>query len=143
MSLTVSLVAVLIPLLFMGGVIGRLFREFAVTLAIAIVVSALLSLTLTAMMCAHILKPARRRTQGRVARAFERGFDVDGRGFYDRALGWVLRPPAPDAGWSTIATVVLTVVLGDRDPEGLLPAAGHRAAARASPRRRPTSRSRA
>ena len=56
-SLTVSLVAVLIPLLFMGGIIGRLFREFAVTLAIAIGVSAVLSLTLTAMMCAHLLKP--------------------------------------------------------------------------------------
>ena len=55
-SLTVSLVAVLIPLLFMGGVIGRLFREFAVTLATAIVASALISLTLTAMMCAHILQ---------------------------------------------------------------------------------------
>src|SRR5262249_53863408 len=56
-SLTVSLVAVLIPLLFMGGIIGRLFREFAVTLAISIGVSAVLSLTLTAMMCAHLLKP--------------------------------------------------------------------------------------
>src|SRR5579884_2757520 len=56
-SLTVSLVAVLIPLLFMGGIIGRLFREFAVTLSIAIVVSALLSLTLTATMCAHLLRP--------------------------------------------------------------------------------------
>src|SRR5207237_6551890 len=56
-SLTVSLVAVLIPLLFMGGIIGRLFREFAVTLSIAIGVSAILSLTLTAMMCAHLLKP--------------------------------------------------------------------------------------
>src|SRR5262249_31775318 len=57
LSLTVSLVAVLIPLLFMGGVIGRLFREFAVTLATAIAVSAVLSLTLTPTMCAHLLKP--------------------------------------------------------------------------------------
>ena len=56
-SLTVSLVAVLIPLLFMGGIIGRLFREFAVTLAVAIGVSAILSLTLTPMMCAHLLQP--------------------------------------------------------------------------------------
>jgi multidrug efflux pump subunit AcrB len=55
-SLTVSLVAVLIPLLFMGGIIGRLFREFAVTLSIAIGVSAVLSLTLTAMMCAFLLR---------------------------------------------------------------------------------------
>ena len=79
-SLTVSLVAVLIPLLFMGGVIGRLFREFAVTLATAIVASALISLTLTAMMCAHILKHVRPEDEGRVARASERAFDVDGRG---------------------------------------------------------------
>src|SRR5436853_3245301 len=57
LSLTVSLVAVLIPLLFMGGVVGRLFREFAVTLSVAIVVSAILSLTLTPMMCAHLLPP--------------------------------------------------------------------------------------
>src|SRR6266540_3286168 len=56
-SLTVSLVAVLIPLLFMGGIIGRLFREFAITLSIAIGVSAVLSLSLTAMMCAHLLRP--------------------------------------------------------------------------------------
>ncbi len=56
-SLTVSLVAVLIPLLFMGGIIGRLFREFAVTLSVCIAVSAVLSLTLTPMMCAHLLKP--------------------------------------------------------------------------------------
>ena len=60
-SLTVSLVAVLIPLLFMGGIIGRLFREFAVTLSVAIGVSAVLSLTLTPMMCAHLLQPEPQR----------------------------------------------------------------------------------
>src|SRR5512137_1621101 len=69
LSLTVSLVAVLIPLLFMGGIIGRLFREFAVTLAISIGMSALLSLTLTAMMCAYVLEPARPEDEGVVARA--------------------------------------------------------------------------
>src|SRR5213075_2302651 len=63
-SLTVSLIAVLIPLLLMPGVIGRLFREFAVTLSIAIFVSALLSLSLTAMMCAHLLKPHHEARQG-------------------------------------------------------------------------------
>ena len=66
-SLTVSLVAVLIPLLFMGGLIGRLFREFAVTLALAIGVSALLSLTLTPMMCAYLLKPEPPRGRARAA----------------------------------------------------------------------------
>src|SRR5262249_54589022 len=63
-SLTVSLVAVLIPLLFMGGVIGRLFREFAVTLSVAIAVSAVLSLTLTPMMSAYMLKPERKHAAG-------------------------------------------------------------------------------
>src|SRR3979409_105343 len=71
-SLTVSLVAVLIPLLFMGGIIGRLFREFAVTLAISIGVSAVLSLTLTAMMCAHLLKPHGEEKETRLPRRKER-----------------------------------------------------------------------
>src|SRR5207245_1209764 len=75
LSLTVSLVAVLIPLLFMGGVIGRLFREFAVTLSTAIVASGIISLTLTAMMCAYILRPVRPEDEGAIARAAERGFD--------------------------------------------------------------------
>src|SRR5207248_6101699 len=74
-SLTVSLIAVLIPLLFMGGLIGRLFREFAVTLSVAIGVSALLSLTLTAMMCAHLLRPHEGENSGVLGRLFERGFD--------------------------------------------------------------------
>src|SRR5205807_3410274 len=84
-SLTVSLVAVLIPLLFMGGLVGRLFREFAVTLAIAIAVSAVLSLTLTAMMCGWLLRPHAEEQQGAFARAFERGFDAVAR-FYDDTL---------------------------------------------------------
>src|SRR5271156_4206113 len=75
-SLTVSLVAVLIPLLFMGGLIGRLFREFAVTLSVAIFVSALLSLTLTAMMCAMLLRSHEEGRENAVQRAFERGFDA-------------------------------------------------------------------
>jgi len=82
-SLTVSLVAVLIPLLFMGGLVGRLFREFAVTLAIAIGISALLSLTLTAMMCAWILKPHHEEHPNVLARVFERGFGGMAK-FYDR-----------------------------------------------------------
>src|SRR6202011_3104105 len=88
-SLTVSLVAVLIPLLFMGGLIGRLFREFAVTLSIAIAVSAVLSLTLTAMMCAHLLRPHSEEKQGRFARTFERSFEWM-IGKYRSGLDWVL-----------------------------------------------------
>ncbi len=76
-SLTVSLIAVLIPLLFMTGVIGRLFREFAITLSVAIAVSALLSLTLTPMMCAHLLKPEPKpEERGVLYRASERGFEA-------------------------------------------------------------------
>src|SRR5437899_2265058 len=73
-SLTVSLIAVLIPLLFMGDVVGRLFREFAVTLSVAILVSAVVSLTLTPMMSARLLRPA--GEQGRFQRASERYFDA-------------------------------------------------------------------
>ncbi len=87
-SLTVSLVAVLIPLLFMGGVIGRLFREFALTLAVTIVISAAVSLTLTPMMCARILR--HEKTQGRFYQASERVFE-NMRSFYGRTLGVVLR----------------------------------------------------
>jgi multidrug efflux pump len=118
-SLTVSLVAVLIPLLFMGGVIGRLFREFAVTLATAIVASALISLTLTAMMCAHILKHVRQEDEGRVARASEQAFAWMVR-IYDRGLRWVLDHQGLTMA-VTIATVVLTFALAIAIPKGLFP----------------------
>ena len=87
-SLTVSLIAVLIPLLFMGGIVGRLFREFAVTLSVAIGVSAVLSLTLTPMMCAHLLQPET-KNHGRMYQLSERGFEAVIR-FYDVGLVWVL-----------------------------------------------------
>src|SRR4029079_11338535 len=90
LSLPVSLVAVLIPLLFMTGVIGRLFREFAVTLSVAIGVSAVLSLTLTEVMCAHLLRPHEGEHGGAVGRVFERGFSSLTR-FYERTLAVVLR----------------------------------------------------
>ena len=73
-SLTVSLVAVFIPLLFMTGVVGRLFKEFAVTLSVAVIVSAVVSLTLTPMMCGRLLRPAAEEHPGAIARASERGF---------------------------------------------------------------------
>ena len=75
LSLTVSLIAVLIPLLFMGDVVGRLFREFAVTLGVTILISAVVSLTLTPMMCARILKHTPEEQQGRFFRASQRVFD--------------------------------------------------------------------
>ena len=103
-SLTVSLIAVLIPLLFMGDIVGRLFREFAVTLSVTILVSAVVSLTLTPMMCSKLLRHAPDATQGRVYRASERAFQavID---FYGRTLRWVL-------GWqlATLLVAVATLV---------------------------------
>ncbi len=89
LSLTVSLIAVLIPLLFMGDIVGRLFREFALTLSAAILVSAVVSLTLTPMLCAKLLKPVADRRPGAFARAAERQFD-NLVAFYGRTLRWVL-----------------------------------------------------
>jgi multidrug efflux pump len=118
-SLTVSLVAVLIPLLFMGGLIGRLFREFAVTLSVAIAISALLSLTLTAMMSAHLLRPKSEERPGRFGRWSE---SLAGRmtGFYRRTLGWVLAHPLPTL-LVTLGTVALTVLLALLVPKGFFP----------------------
>jgi multidrug efflux pump len=119
-SLTVSLSAVLIPLLFMGGIIGRLFREFAVTLAVAIGVSAILSLTLTAMMCAHLLRAEPKDAKhGRLYRLSEAGFDGM-LALYDRGLRWVLRHQATTLV-ATIATVVLTGLLAIAIPKGFFP----------------------
>src|SRR6202040_3682029 len=108
-SLTVSLVAVLIPLLFMGGVIGRLFREFAGTLSIAIVVSAVLSLTLTPMMCATLLKAEAHEQRGKGYQWAERSF-TSLLQLYEKGLRWVLRHQ-PLTLAVTIATLVLTLAL--------------------------------
>jgi multidrug efflux pump len=119
LSLTVSLIAVLIPLLFMGDVVGRLFREFAVTLAVTIIVSAVVSLTLTPMMSARILRHKAKEQQGRVYRASERVFDGM-IAFYGRTLKFVL-------GYQTItllvavATLLLTVSLYIIIPKGFFP----------------------
>ncbi|HEX2685043.1 MAG TPA: efflux RND transporter permease subunit [Kofleriaceae bacterium] len=118
-SLTVSLVAVLIPLLFMGGLVGRLFNEFAVTLAIAIVISAILSLTLTAMMCAWILRPHGEQQPGIAARGFERGFAAVGR-FYERTLTIVLAHQRTTL-LVTLATLAVTVGLAFHVPKGFFP----------------------
>ncbi|WP_395753517.1 multidrug efflux RND transporter permease subunit [Prosthecobacter sp.] len=115
-SLTISLIAVLIPLLFMQDVVGRLFREFAITLAISIVISAIVSLTLTPMMCARLLKHG---GEGPLARAVERGFDAIIH-FYGRVLRVVL-----NHGATTMlvfaATLVATGVLYESVTKGFFP----------------------
>jgi multidrug efflux pump len=119
LSLTVSLIAVLIPLLFMGDIVGRLFREFAVTLAVTIVLSAVVSLTLTPMMAARILRPHPQNEQGRFYKVSERAFQGI-IAFYGRTLKFVL-------GHQTVTllvaatTLVLTVVLYLVIPKGLFP----------------------
>ncbi len=118
-SLTVSLVAVLIPLLFMSDVVGRLFREFAVTLAVTIVISAVVSLTLTPMMCARVLRRRGEAQRGRIYRGSERAFERM-IGFYARTLNVVLRHRAITFA-VFVATVVLTLILYIVIPKGFFP----------------------
>ena len=123
-SLTISLIAVLIPLLFMGDIVGRLFREFAVTLSVTILMSAVVSLTLTPMMSARLLKHTPEAEQGRLFRASENVFNkvID---FYGRTLKFVLR-------FQTITLLVAVATLAaDRisllqNTQGLFPHSGHR-----------------
>jgi len=118
-SLTFSLIAVLIPLLFMGDVVGRLFREFAITLAVAILISALVSLTLTPMMCAKLLRHTPPAEQGRFYRAGGRFFErVIAR--YGVMLEWVLERQRATL-WVAIGTLVLTVLLYIFIPKGFFP----------------------
>jgi multidrug efflux pump len=118
-SLTVSLIAVLIPLLFMGDVVGRLFREFAMALAITILISAVVSLTLVPMMSARWLKSHAEETPSRFAVRFQQFFDWV-IGHYDRGLTWVLK----HSGLTllvALATLLLTVLLYVVIPKGLFP----------------------
>jgi multidrug efflux pump len=119
LSLTVSLVAVLIPLLFMADVVGRLFREFAITLGITILISAAVSLTLTPMMCARLLRHTPPERQGRFYRWSERMFDRI-IAEYGRTLGWVL-DHARLTLLIAVATLVLTVILYLIVPKGFFP----------------------
>jgi multidrug efflux pump len=119
MSLTVSLIAVLIPLLFMGDITGRLFREFAVTLTATILISAAISLTLTPMLCAKLLKQRKEGRQGRFYEASERVFESI-LGFYKRTLDWVLQRRTLTLLVAT-ATVILTAVLFIVIPKGFFP----------------------
>jgi multidrug efflux pump len=118
-SLTISLIAVLIPLLFMGDIVGRLFREFAVTLAVTILVSAAVSLTLTPMMSARLLRHTPPDKQGRFYRWSEHMFDriIEA---YGRSLQWVLQYQTATL-LVALATLILTVVLYIIVPKGFFP----------------------
>ena len=118
-SLTISLIAVLIPLLFMGDIVGRLFREFAVTLSVTILVSAVVSLTLTPMMSARLLKHTPESEQGRLFRASERAFDAV-IAFYGRTLRFILRFRTITL-LVAVATLLLTVFLYYEIPKGFFP----------------------
>jgi multidrug efflux pump len=118
-SLSVSLIAVLIPLLFMGDIVGRLFREFAVTLSVTIVVSAIVSLTLTPMMCARLLHHTPAAEQGRLFQASERVWDAI-IGAYGRTLTWVLRHQTATLVVA-VGTLGLTVYLYVIVPKGFFP----------------------
>ncbi|HXH13625.1 MAG TPA: multidrug efflux RND transporter permease subunit [Alphaproteobacteria bacterium] len=119
MSLTISLIAVLIPLLFMGDIVGRLFREFAVTLSVTILVSAVVSLTLTPMMCARMLRRKPDAEQGWFYRTSERGFRsiVD---FYGQTLRWVLRHQTATL-LVALGTLGVTIWLYLMVPKGFFP----------------------
>jgi multidrug efflux pump len=118
-SLTVSLIAVLIPLLFMGDVVGRLFHEFAITLAVTIVISAVVSLTLVPMMCAKLLHHTEKGSESRIARWSNEKFQalID---HYGRALNWVLERQ-PMTLLVAIATLVVTIALYIFIPKGFFP----------------------
>ncbi|MFA5487589.1 MAG: multidrug efflux RND transporter permease subunit [Candidimonas sp.] len=118
-SLTVSLLAVLIPLLFMSDVIGRLFHEFAVTLAVAILLSLLISLTLTPMMCARMLKPESESGQTRMQRRSADAMQRLVRG-YGASLSWVLRRQALML-WVVLGTLLVTGLLYLAVPKGFFP----------------------
>ncbi|MEO8801230.1 MAG: efflux RND transporter permease subunit, partial [Polyangiaceae bacterium] len=118
-SITASLLAVFTPILLMGGIIGRLFREFAVTLSVAVAMSALISLTLTPMMCARILRDESRERHGRFYIAAENAFDA-AQTFYERGLTWALAHRRTMLSL-TLLTVVVNVALFKIVPPGLFP----------------------
>jgi multidrug efflux pump len=119
LSMSTSLVAVFIPILLMAGIVGRLFREFAVTLSVAIGVSLLVSLTTTPMLCAKFLRPEAERKHGRIYRATERAF-AGMLHLYETCLRWVLRHQPLTLG-VTLATAALSVYLYFIVPKGFFP----------------------
>ena len=119
LSMSTSLVAVFIPILLMGGIVGRLFREFAVTLSVAIAVSLLISLTTTPMMCARFLRSEHERVHGPFYRASERFFNWLLKG-YERSLGWVLGHPQLVVV-ITLVTIAFNILLYVVIPKGFFP----------------------
>jgi multidrug efflux pump len=118
-SISLSLIAVFIPILLMSGIVGRLFREFAITLSTAIIVSMLISLTTTPMMCAYLLKDERTVTHGRLYQISERGF-TRMLSAYSRTLAWVLKHPGPMLTL-LLLTIALNFYLMDIIPKGFFP----------------------
>jgi len=116
--MSLSLIAVFLPILLMGGLVGRIFREFALTLSAAILISLIISLTTTPMMCAYVLRqgPAK---EGRVSKWLERGFER-ARGFYERTLKWALENPLTIM-FALLMTVGLNVYLFTIIPKGFFP----------------------
>jgi multidrug efflux pump len=119
LSISVSLIAVFIPILMMSGIVGRLFREFAITLSAAIVISMLVSLTTTPMMCAHLLKDQSHSDHGRLYRSSETFFAWM-LSIYRHSLAWVLEHPVPTLA-VLLLTVALNFVLIVKSPKGFFP----------------------
>ena len=119
LSISISLVAVFIPLLFMGGQVGRLFREFAVTLSAAVLISLVISLTTTPMMCAYLLRPEKKEKEGRLARFFERAFDRVHK-TYEHSLDWALHAK-PLVIALLVAVIAMTAWLYIAVPKGFFP----------------------
>jgi len=119
LSISLSLIAVFIPILLMAGIVGRLFREFAITLSTAIVVSMLISLTTTPMMCAYLLKDERTVKHGRAYQISEKGFSWM-LSTYSRSLAWVLKHPGPMLTL-LLLTIALNFYLIDIIPKGFFP----------------------
>ena len=118
-SISISLIAVFIPILLMGGIVGRLFREFAVTLSVAILISMVISLTTTPMMCSRLLRPHQDEKHGRLFEASERVFRGI-LGAYERSLAWVLRHQRLTLGVA-LGTMAATVALYIFIPKGFFP----------------------
>ena len=119
LSISISLIAVFIPILLMGGIVGRLFREFAVTLSVAIAISLMVSLTTTPMMCARLLRPPREESHGFLYRLSDRGFEKI-LSFYRSTLAWVMRHQ-PVTLAVTLTTIGLSVYLYVIIPKGFFP----------------------
>ncbi|MDE1176338.1 MAG: efflux RND transporter permease subunit [Edaphobacter sp.] len=120
LSITISLIAVFIPILMMGGIVGRLFREFAVTLAIAILISMVLSLTTTPMLCSLLLKPEKKEGHGRLYQFTENMFNALLRG-YERSLRWVIRDHAYLVLLLFFVTMALNILYLTRISKGFFP----------------------